>query len=163
MDERKGGPNGLGCLISALLRWQWHAHGLARTVRGEAMPGLKPVAGLGVILAGACAITWISAARPAIAQSLSEVCRPSGGGETCRVYPAPVGSPCGCFTPSGRVAGRVEPPPTTSKGGTQEKEAITCQTRYGRCRIYPSSVGDECKCGDDPGTVVTDQGRVKKQ
>src|SRR5712671_3764867 len=95
-----------------------------------AMPGLKPAAGLRVILAGACAIAWISAARPAIAQLINDVCRPIGGGPTCTVNPAPAGSPCGCFTPGGRVAGRIEAP---------EKElAITCQTDNGRCRTVTS-------------------------
>lgn len=119
------------------------------------MPGLKPVAGLRAILAGACAITWISAARPAIAQqSANDVCRPIGGGPTCTVSPALIGSPCGCFTPVGRVAGRIEAP--------EKEPSIFCETKYGRCRISPSSIGDECKCGDDPGTVVPYERKVTK-
>jgi hypothetical protein len=117
------------------------------------MPGLRPVAGLTAILAGVCTITWISAARPAIAgESTSDVCR-IGGGPTCTVNPAPIGSPCGCFTPAGRVAGRVWP---------KEEVSDYCETKYGRCRISSSSIGDECKCGDDQGTVVPYKGKATK-
>src|SRR5438445_96000 len=148
MDQRKWRTNGLSCLISVVLPWQAHAHGLATTERGEAMPGVKPVAGLRAILAGACTVTWISAARPAIAgQLINDVCRPIGGGPTCTVNPAPAGSPCGCFTPVGRVAGRIEAP--------EKETAITCQiTKDDLCRsARPAYVGDECQCARDPGKV----------
>jgi hypothetical protein len=139
------------------------------------MPGLKPAAGLRAILAGACAITWISAAHPAIAQSLNDVCRiGGGGGQTCTVNPAPVGSLCGCFTPSGRVTGRVEQP-TASKGdakegtqksdvkeGTQKSDAkegpqtsSVCKTAYGLCRAKTTrKVGEACDCYGDAGALI---------
>jgi hypothetical protein len=130
------------------------------------MPGLKLVAGLRGILVGACAIAWISAALPTIAQSLNDVCRIGGdGGQTCTVNPAPVGSTCGCFTPSGRVMGRVAPP-TGSKGdakeGTQKSDAkegtqpsSVCKTPYGLCRAKTSGkVGEACECYGDAGTLI---------
>jgi hypothetical protein len=108
-------------------------------------------------LAGACAITWISAARPAIAQIINDECRPIGGGPTCTVNPAPAGSPCGCFTPVGRVAGRIETP--------EKETSITCQITKDRyCRTKPLHVGDDCECAVEPGTVgkvVSDQGKKK--
>jgi hypothetical protein len=120
------------------------------------MPGLKPVAGMRATLAGICAITWISAARPAIAQqSANDVCRPIDGGPTCTVPPAPIGSPCGCFTSVGRVAGRIEAP--------EKEPSIYCETRYGRCRMNsPLGTGDKCTCGKDEGTVVPYKRKVTK-
>jgi hypothetical protein len=130
------------------------------------MPGLKPVAGLRLLLAGACAIMWISAAGPAIAQTYNNVCA-SISGLKCTVNPAPVGSPCGCFTPVGRVPGSVEGPSTEKRPGTtavspstpdtastKQTMSSVCQTKYGRCRIYPSPLKSQCQCGEDTGAVV---------
>jgi hypothetical protein len=105
------------------------------------MPGLKPVAGLRVVLAGACAITWISAARPVIAQY-----RCATESTTCTVNPAPAGTPCRCSTPSGMEQGFV-----LSRGNRET--STNCETEYGRCHIDRSPVGSPCECGADPGTV----------
>jgi hypothetical protein len=126
-----------------------------RRVLGEAMAGLKPVAGLRVILAGACTIAWISAARPA-GQQYNNVCQIFGGrGPTCTVDPALIGSPCGCFTPSGRVPGKVIESRGEGDGQlqTSPQTSNVCETKYGRCRISPKNVGDNCDCRNDPGKV----------
>jgi hypothetical protein len=107
------------------------------------MPGLKPLAGLRVILAGACAITWISAAHPAIAQLRCM----TGDGLSCAADPAPPGTPCSCFTARGLLRGVVLPPPSSD-------DSTFCETRYGYCRISPSRVQSYCECENDPGIVV---------
>ena len=119
------------------------------------MPGLKLGAGLRGILVGACAIAWISAARPVIAQSLNDVCRIDRE-QTCTVSPAPVGSTCSCFTPSGRVTGRVDRP-TGSGGGAKEGPQMSsvCRTARGLCRAKTTGkVGEACECYGDAGSLI---------
>lgn len=94
------------------------------------------------------------AAPPAPAQFINNQCATVQGG-MCLVNPAPVGSPCGCFTPVGPVPGNVMPP----GGGYANNQAVmlstVCSSFKGMCSIpFPAGVGSGCNCSGIPGTVI---------
>ena len=92
-------------------------------------------------------------AEPAAAQYVNNVCGATQG--TCIVNPAPVGSPCSCYTNFGPAPGAVLPP-----GGAgfrpQQMQAISyaCRTYRGMCQVNSGPVGSACSCYGDPGFVV---------
>jgi hypothetical protein len=109
-----------------------------------------------VVSATSLVVAWIVAipvlAWPALAQYVNNQCGSPQG--ICSVNPAPVGSPCSCFTNLGPVPGQI-----LSPGGgfmPQQTQAISnaCRTFRGVCQTYPAPVGSVCGCFGDPGTVV---------
>ena len=87
----------------------------------------------------------------AVAQYFNNLCGTVQGG-FCTVRPAPVGSPCGCFTPGGLVQGQIMAP----GGGFQSMPILSnaCRTFRGICQTDPAPIGSDCDCFGDDGTVI---------
>lgn len=111
----------------------------------------------GVVLG---ALLLCGVARPTVAQFVSDTCV-SAQGEQCTVKPAPLGSPCSCFTKNGPSQGQIVAP--TSNGSAnvapapQSTETVdnTCRTAHGYCATYQAPLGSPCSCFGNSGTVVT--------
>ncbi len=91
-------------------------------------------------------------AQPASAQFVNNVCGTMQG--PCQVNPAPVGSPCGCYTNFGPAPGQILP-----QGGAiapQQMQAVSnvCRTYKGVCQVNPAPVGSACGCYGDIGAVI---------
>ncbi|MBS0559403.1 MAG: hypothetical protein JSR21_05050 [Proteobacteria bacterium] len=89
---------------------------------------------------------------PAGAQYVNNLCGTAQG--YCVVYPAPVGTGCGCMTPAGPVPGAIVPPGAVYAPQQMQAISDTCRTVRGICQTYPSPIGSACNCFGDPGTVI---------
>jgi hypothetical protein len=103
---------------------------------------------------GLGALLWLRVEEPASAQFVNNVCG-SMQGTLCTVNPAPIGSPCACFTPSGPSPGQIITPNAPPMSKSFQSTNNTCRTLRGICQTYPAPIGSPCVCFGDPGTVIS--------
>jgi len=103
-------------------------------------------------LAALCVLGTALLPSPAAAQYVNNICGTVAG--YCVVYPAPIGTGCGCMTPAGPIGGVVVPPGTGYAPQPAQAISNACRTYRGICQTYPSPIGSACNCFGDPGTVI---------